>query len=214
MSLCPTMASVIASSCTRSEAKSARKRWVNAHLAIGLYPGLMTRSIGEELLDTVNRMFDFSGRSTRRQFWYFIAFCTAISVLVPLLGASMPEPGPTADPAAIDMRQVLSDYMLRQGLLFAVFLIPLMSVTTRRLHDAGWSGLWAAPLLVLHFAVFLLQAKVMADSVQVTSPEQSPYYGIFKTLTLFYNAATIGIVILCVLKSQPCANGYGDPQID
>jgi uncharacterized membrane protein YhaH (DUF805 family) len=174
----------------------------------------MTRSIGEELLDSVNRMFDFSGRSTRRQFWYFIAFCIVISALVPILGTSMSEPAMLADPVAIDVGQVLSDYMLRQGLLFAVFLIPLMSVTTRRLHDAGWSGLWAAPLLILHLAVFLLQAKVLADSVQLTSPEQSPFYGTFKTLTLFYNAATIGIVILCVLKSDPCANGYGDPQYD
>ena len=185
---------------------------LNSLLAIGRYSGPMTQSIPDALLDTVNRTFDFTGRSSRKQFWTFIACYIVVASLIPFFGSTMPESGMLSDSVEIEMAQILSDYMLRQGLLFAVFVIPLMSVTTRRLHDVGWSGLWAAPLLILHLAVFLLQAKVLADSVQSFDPVQSPFYGTLMTLSMIYNAAAIGIAILCVLRSNPTANGHGDPQ--
>ncbi len=164
------------------------------------------------LFDPLTRMFDFSGRSTRSQFWPFIALYLAIATMVPLFGTSLPQSGELGDPVVIDMNAVLSEFMLKQGLLFALFFIPLMSATSRRLHDAGWSALWAMPLPILHLSTFLLQAKVMADSVQNQTPELSPFYGTLFTLGMVYNAVTLGIAIICALPGDEYANRFGDPQ--
>jgi uncharacterized membrane protein YhaH (DUF805 family) len=172
----------------------------------------MTYSYGEALLDPVNRTFDFSGRSSRKQFWPFIALYIAAASMIPMFGTALPQSGQFGDPIAFDMNAALAEFMWKQGMLFALFVIPLMSATTRRLHDAGWSGLWAVPLPILHLVVFLLQAKVMADSVQNQAPELSPYYGICFTIAMVYNVVTLGIAILCVLPSDDYANSFGDPQ--
>ena len=166
----------------------------------------------DALFDPLNRMLDFSGRSTRAQFWPFLAIYIVATALIPLLGAPLPDPGMVSNPERIDMSDVLSDYVLRQGLVFAVFVIPLMSVTTRRLHDAGWSGRCAAPLLLLHFVVFLLQAKVLADGVQTGTPLNSPFFSLLGAITTIYKLVTIGIALLCLLPSDPDANRFGAPQ--
>ena len=172
----------------------------------------MNISENDALLDPLNRMLDFSGRSTRTQFWPFLAIYIAATALVPIFGSSFPDAGMVAAPIQLNTSEVLSDYVLRDGLIFAVFVIPLMSVTTRRLHDAGWSGRYAAPLLFLHLAVFLLQAKVLADGVQAGTPVRSPFFGLLGAITTIYNIATIGIALLCALPSNPDANRYGEPQ--
>ena len=128
-----------------------------------------------------------------------------------MFGSPLPDARMVSDPGMMPMGDALSDYVLREGLIFAVFIIPLMSVTTRRLHDAGWSGRCAAPLLFLHFAVFLLQAKVLADAVQSGNPSQSPFLGLLSAITMIYNLVTIGIALLCALPSDPYTNRYGDP---
>ena len=166
----------------------------------------------DALFDPLNRMLDFSGRSTRAQFWPFVAIFAAANGLAPILASMVPDADLVANPDNIDIGAMLADYVTRQGLIFAVFIIPLMSVTTRRLHDTGWSGLCAGPLLLLHIVLFLLQAKVLADSVQLGTPAGSPFFGLLGTITTIYNVVLIGTALLCMKPSEPCANRYGDPQ--
>lgn len=171
----------------------------------------MNISENDALLDPLNRMLDFSGRSSRSQFWPFVLIFMAANALAPLLSSPLLGADIVSNPDRIG--DALADYVFRQGLIFVVFIVPLMSVTTRRLHDVGRSGLCAAPLLFLHFVVFLLQAKVLADSVQLEAPEGSPYFGLLGIITTIYNIVTIGIALLCALPSTPDANRYGEPQL-
>lgn len=164
------------------------------------------------LFDPLNRMLDFSGRSSRSQFWPFVAIYLAATAVVPLLNTPLPDVSMVSGPEQIDMGAVLRDFVTQQGLIFALFLVPLMSVTTRRLHDAGWSARYAAPLLFLHLGVFLLQAKVLADGVLTGTPVGTPWFGALGTATTIFNIYTIGIALLCLLPSDSCANQYGEPQ--
>ena len=164
------------------------------------------------LFDPLNRMLDFSGRSSRSQFWPFVAIYVAATALVPLLNSPLPDAGMNSSPEQIDVGAMLRDLMTQQGLIFALFVVPLMSVTTRRLHDAGWSALYAAPLLFLHLGVFLLQSKVLADGVQTGTPVGTPWFGVLGAVTAVYNLVTIGIALLCLLPSDPYSNQYGEPQ--
>jgi len=77
------------------------------------------------------RATDFSGRSRRKEYWYFnlfngIVFLFLILFAVPFSAQEKPS-------------------MLPLGLLFAyslVIMIPGLAVTIRRLHDIGKSGWW------------------------------------------------------------------------
>lgn len=81
--------------------------------------------------DGMLRYFEFSGRSTRRQYWLFwlvvVVLTTAAIAADYLLYGIVPTgkyPGPFAAFAGI------------------VHLIPGITVTVRRLHDIGRSGWW------------------------------------------------------------------------
>lgn len=67
-----------------------------------------------------SRYFDFSGRSSRSEFWYAVALFAAVSFLIGL--ANAPD------------------------ILFSIWslgtLVPLLAVSARRLHDTNRSG-WA-----------------------------------------------------------------------
>ena len=166
----------------------------------------------DALFDPLNRMLDFAGRSSRLQFWPFLMIFMTANALAPILSSPLLGESVVGDPATINMGAILADYMMHQGLVFAVFVVPLMSVITRRLHDIGWSGLWAAPLLFLHLIVFLLQAKVIADSVRLGEATQSPYFGVLNTVTTINNLAMIAVALLCARPSEPDPNSYGNPQ--
>src|SRR5690554_4762310 len=81
--------------------------------------------------DGMLRYFEFSGRSTRRQYWLFWLLSLILSV-----GAAFTDYylfGRLLDPR-------------HAGLLAAfagiIHMIPLVTVTVRRLHDIGRSGWW------------------------------------------------------------------------
>jgi uncharacterized membrane protein YhaH (DUF805 family) len=82
--------------------------------------------------------FDFSGRATRREFWFFLVQLYAAFILMMFLvgfviGATFPnqvKAGPADAAAAAAM-----------GLLAVLALIPYLSASIRRIHDhdkTGW----------------------------------------------------------------------------
>ena len=66
---------------------------------------------------------DFSGRSTRAEYWYFMLYNIIIAILIAILGV------------------IIGD---EQGVLYVLYLfivfIPQLAVSVRRLHDIGKSG--------------------------------------------------------------------------
>ena len=72
----------------------------------------------------IQRAATFSGRASRREFWCFLAFYMWLWFLILALLLSVPMLAPV--------------YMLIG--LFSV--LPMLSVTVRRLHDVNRSALW------------------------------------------------------------------------
>ncbi len=99
-----------------------------------------------DILDAIKsafvHYFDFKGRSTRAEFWYFMAFVIGMLSLLPFIDGLLfdtrppPETGPW----------YFLGYNVAHGPLSALFgaivLIPWLSVSTRRLHDVGRPGWW------------------------------------------------------------------------
>ena len=109
------------------------------------------------VLSGFRHYFNFRGRATKAEFWYFLLFWFLAYVVVVLIDQAALAP-------VIDLREVPGSdlvpyaYMDPQiGLLTLLYrpltAIPTLSVTVRRLHDAGKSGwysvLWILPVPVL-----------------------------------------------------------------
>lgn len=87
----------------------------------------------------LKRYADFSGRSRRKEYWYFSLFnCIVVLVLIMIAAAlggfNSNESGGT-NPAAMPVFLLYVVYAL------AVF-VPGLAVSVRRLHDTGRSGWW------------------------------------------------------------------------
>jgi uncharacterized membrane protein YhaH (DUF805 family) len=77
------------------------------------------------------RATDFSGRSRRKEYWYFNLFNGVVFVFLILF--------------AIPFGKQEKPSMVPIGFMFAyslVVMVPALAVTIRRLHDIGKSGWW------------------------------------------------------------------------
>jgi len=80
---------------------------------------------------------NFDGRVTRKEYWMFSLFYWLILLVASfLLGFAGALDGGDSSPFAMIGLVVLGIYIL-------ALIIPVLSVTVRRLHDAGLSGWWA-----------------------------------------------------------------------
>ncbi len=113
------------------------------------------------------KYFDFSGRSSRSEFWFFlmfnVLFASIINTVVLYVGSLFGYWGGL-------ISSVLS---IIASLLF---FIPLMSVSARRLHDVGKSG-WYALIGLIPLLGWYLLIKAYADEgeTSINSYGRLPY---------------------------------------
>ncbi len=83
------------------------------------------------------KYFDFSGRATRREFWFFNLFCIFVSYMYDFLFVS--------DADLTNPEITLSVWI--SFLISFSLIIPLLAVGARRLHDINKSG-WLQLLMI------------------------------------------------------------------
>lgn len=83
----------------------------------------------EWFIMALKRYADFSGRSRRKEYWFFYLFYVLIFIGIQFLEVmlNMSEP---------------ESFGLFSGLFFLGMFIPSIAVTVRRLHDTNRSGWW------------------------------------------------------------------------
>ena len=77
------------------------------------------------------RATDFSGRSRRKEYWYFQLFNALVMIFLGLFAIAFSDQG---KPAMFPFGLILAYCM--------VLFVPALAVTIRRLHDIGKSGWW------------------------------------------------------------------------
>ena len=103
------------------------------------------------VLSGFRHYFNFRGRATKAEFWYFLLFWFLAYVVVALIDEAALAP-------VIDLRELPGSDLLpfayidpQVGLLTLLYrpltAVPTLSVTVRRLHDAGKSG-WYSDLWI------------------------------------------------------------------
>ena len=84
-------------------------------------------NFGQSISHCFSNYFNFNGRSSRSEFWWFELFAVGLSILGSVWDASM---GDTSGSGMM--------YLLFTAATF----FPIIAVGARRLHDVGKSGWW------------------------------------------------------------------------
>ena len=92
--------------------------------------------------------FNFSGRATRSEFWYFMLFVLLFGIVITLIEVIMA----TQDSGILSLIYDLA------------LLIPTLAVSTRRLHDTNRSGWWNLIILVPIIGIIILIVFYSQDS--------------------------------------------------
>ena len=118
-------------------------------------------------------MFRFTGRASRTEFWYFILFYTlvfytlgiVVSFLIPfvMLTAKIPITPQAA--------------LMTVSIIAFILIIPLISITVRRLHDSERKGAWVLSYLLpmVIVLVFLIYSMFHLSYVERTETETATY---------------------------------------
>lgn len=102
-------------------------------------------------------IFKYEGTATKREYWCVLVFNLVIGVLATL---------------AI----YKGDYLKIAGIVLCTYLvvalIPMLSLTVRRLHDTGKSGWWMCLALVVVVGLIVLAVMCMRPAEVETPPEE------------------------------------------
>jgi uncharacterized membrane protein YhaH (DUF805 family) len=105
-------------------------------------------------LDAFRKYADFSGRSRRAAYWYFVLFNVivtfALAILASLLGALNGSEG-------VGVFGVLAFIVYGLLIIYSlVIILPSLALSVRRLHDTDRSGWWVLINLVPFGSIVLL----------------------------------------------------------
>lgn len=160
-------------------------------------------------LKPYKRYFDFSGRSTRKEYWLFALFFVAVVIAM----------------HGLDRVLHLVDEASGSGLLSTLFYLasslPILAVSVRRLHDsdrnAAWVLLWLAPMVVAQDTLInhpLLFAKLYGISLtgdfHVFSIGNLAWWDmLFFASLIALPLGTIWFIVLMCLKGSKGKNRFG-----
>ncbi len=155
----------------------------------------------------------FSGRADVKEFWavhlFLMLFFFAVYV-VSLIVFFTTLPWDALIHERLDEAEMNSIIMSHLGIPMGILIIfmlaimlPLWSVTARRLRDAGFSPLWVhayvALVLIINIKFFLLDAGHL-HMEQMEALAVSPFYFVASLLNM---AFLIALIIMACLPSKP-----------
>ncbi|KAF5077358.1 Inner membrane protein YhaH [anaerobic digester metagenome] len=135
-------------------------------------------------IEIIKKYAVFTGRESRRTFWYFVLFNIIFSLIINLIG------------------KILHTDILSTIYSLALFL-PSLGASIRRLHDINKSGWWIL-LGYIPFAIFLIVIPLAFVS-------RSAALGGLILIWLLSLASIIWLIVLEATAGTPGENKYGEP---
>lgn len=129
------------------------------------------------------RLFvDGKGRARRAEYWWWVAFTAAVSVVAYLIDVMV---------SGINSLTSMPNSQFISSVASIAFLAPGVSVLSRRFHDVGLSGWLVAGAFGVYVIGFMANAAAMPAG-----------------LVLVF-AAALGVLIVALIPSRPGPNQYG-----
>ena len=110
-------------------------------------------TVWQSYLQGWKRYVDFSGRSTRKEFWVFLLGSMLISVL---LGFSV-----AIITTLVGVTNAIFYGSLAQWIFLLAVIVPIMAVGIRRMHDINRSGWWFGMLYLIQLALRLINTILL-----------------------------------------------------
>ncbi|HAC01392.1 DUF805 domain-containing protein [Brevundimonas naejangsanensis] len=172
--------------------------------------------------DGFRRLLDFSGRDRRGRFWPYalvvvaLAYVGMILAMMPAMAEMMVEAARQSAETHEQAAPLDSEWAPDLGAVFwpirgvvAGAAVLLAAAVTRRLHDTGRAGWWAALPLVLLAAATATFPSVMEQ--MMTQAENAPMGLFYLTfgLGMLYNLSLLVLIVFLCLKGTVGPNRYG-----
>ncbi|HJM59041.1 MAG TPA: DUF805 domain-containing protein [SAR86 cluster bacterium] len=102
-------------------------------------------SFFDAVISAFRKYFDFSGRASRSEFWWFFLFCVLLYLLT--ISLSVREISQINN---MNPQELITQFMMSWfGVAMVLTFIPSISISVRRFHDINMSGWWYAGLQIL-----------------------------------------------------------------
>lgn len=163
-------------------------------------------------LRPLKRYAEFSGRSSRAEFWWFFLFMMIIYIAfwVVLFGTMGMSAAASGNPNPVAMLGAFGALGIVMMLFYLVVLIPSIAVQVRRLHDTNRSGWWLGAFWLL-YVVYLITTFGMAFSATPGSqPPSLAGAGVMMVIGLAFFVYSIVLLVFFCLRGTTGANQYGD----
>ncbi|HKX92776.1 MAG TPA: DUF805 domain-containing protein [Sphingomicrobium sp.] len=172
-------------------------------------------------LRPLKRYAEFSGRSSRAEFWWFFLFMMILYAVMYFffIGSLMSAAMTQADTEApsVGVLGAVGIFGIFMILVWLALLVPSIAVGVRRLHDTNRSGWWLGGYFLL-YAVYLAMlfgsiGSMMTSAAAGTGdPSQAAggMFGLTMVLGLLMFVYAITLIVFYCLPGTTGPNRYGD----
>ncbi|MEY3383844.1 MAG: hypothetical protein RLZZ212_431 [Actinomycetota bacterium] len=142
--------------------------------------------------------FNFKGRASRSEFWYWVLFTVLIGLVATTLESAIwPTPMGQGDWMQ-DLESIAAQQTPLSNILALVLFIPNLSMLARRFHDAGFSAKWLflqlIPVAYGIFAAIGVVSILLNSNIDMLSVEELmslvflvlPIFGLFLAVMVVY----------------------------
>ena len=154
-------------------------------------------TFGDAVKTGFKKYFDFSGRASRSEYWFWILFAALCSLAGLVLDIAF-DWGRNPEEGTGPLATLVS---------LATF-IPSTAVSVRRLHDTNRSAWWLGGV-VLGWFVF---AVVLIGVLRAFGDDSGTSWAVIAVIAIPLVGATIAFVVFHFLPGTPGDNRYGAPE--
>lgn len=170
-------------------------------------------SMWQQFIVAFKKMFEWRGRATRMEYWSFCLFSNIILFIISLFSnfAGSSEAYAYSEKISYlysDIEAMFGSAMMLQIAVSLIFVIPGISVTIRRLHDIGRSGIWllAGPIL----AIIIIMSICMTIASGATHSSSTAFWSASMMISIvLFIIIIITMFVFMVSDSKPGSNKYG-----
>ena len=170
-------------------------------------------------LRPLKRYAQFSGRSSRAEFWWFFLglFLVYIAMWILFFGAVAGAIASGQANPGVGVLGALGVGGILIGLFWLALIIPTIAVQARRLHDTDRSGWWLGGFYLL-YALYLvgmfsivgsMSAAAAVDASQPALPNSNMFAGVMVFGGIMFIYMIVLLVFFC-LRGTRGPNRFGD----
>jgi uncharacterized membrane protein YhaH (DUF805 family) len=155
--------------------------------------------------------FNFKGKASRSEFWFWVLFTILLSIVLSTL-ESVIWPAPSASPDWMqNLELALSQPTPLTTIAGLVLVIPNLSITARRFHDAGFSAKWLFIQIVpIAYGLFATVGvvTVLSNTASTSAISTEELMSLIFLIVPIFGLFIVTFVVFLILALRPSKSFY------